>query len=483
MLSNILVVDDENQIKQTFLDIFREEIEKGYYNFDFATDGKEALQKISSGSMATIDLLLTDVKMPEIDGLSLINLLQKANFNIKTIIISAYVSPQDIKEAIENNDSILGFLSKPIDNIDRLKNIVKKNLHLAEKSTLTSLFNYQSLEARDYDFIQQKTREIKSSIEKSTQTIVEIGCKLIEVKSRLKHGQFGDWLKLEFDWSEPTAQRFMRVARKFKSVNLTDLSIAPSALYLLAAASIPELARTEAINRAVNGESIDYKKAKLIKDKYTQIDSQQKTIDTQAKRENDRKDIRITKTSILPQQSKNRETNFILPNQLRVNPQINAQDNSKSTLPSSSRQIDAIESESWWRIGNEHLLFCGDPQSETFKQSIPQKIELNIAFPDTPNWRLNIPGKVNSELVFFSQYQDLDLTLLRQAVEQLFLLYTEDSSIVVFSFLPDPQLIMLAERLNCICRIAEPNLSRCQKIISTVRQAGWNAVSLTASLN
>jgi hypothetical protein len=172
-----------------------------------------------------------------------------------------------------------------------------------------------------------------------------------------------------------------------------------------------------------------------------------------------------------------------LPNQLRVNPQINAQDNSKSTLPSSSRQIDAIESESWWRIGNEHLLFCGDPQSETFKQSIPQKIELNIAFPDTPNWRLNIPGKVNSELVFFSQYQDLDLTLLRQAVEQLFLLYTEDSSIVVFSFLPDPQLIMLAERLNCICRIAEPNLSRCQKIISTVRQAGWNAVSLTASLN
>ena len=212
MLSNILVVDDEQQVKQTFQDIFKEEIEKGHYKFDFAVDGQEALEKIHSDSSPSVDLLLADVKMPKIDGLSLIKIIQKERLDIKTIIISAFVNLQDLQEIIENNDLILGFLSKPIQNIEQLKNIVKQNLNLSGKFEVTSNFNYGNLEPKDFDFIQQKTGEIKSLIRLSTQTIIEIGCKLIEVKAKLKHGQFGDWLKLEFDWSEPTAQRFMRVA-------------------------------------------------------------------------------------------------------------------------------------------------------------------------------------------------------------------------------------------------------------------------------
>ena len=223
MLSNILVVDDEQQIKQVFQDIFKEEIEEGYYKFDFAANGQEALQKINSQSADAIDLLLTDVKMPKVDGLSLIKRLQQDSLKIKTIIISAFVNVQDLQEIIESNDLILGFLSKPIENIDQLKNIVKKNLNTVDEIEVTSKFNYGVLEPQDFDFIQQRTGEIKSLIRLSTQTIVEIGCKLIEVKARLKHGKFGDWLRLEFDWSEPTAQRFMRVARKFKYENLTNL--------------------------------------------------------------------------------------------------------------------------------------------------------------------------------------------------------------------------------------------------------------------
>ena len=67
---------------------------------------------------------------------------------------------------------------------------------------------------------------------------------------------------------------------------------------------------------------------------------------------------------------------------------------------------------------------------------------------------------------------------MRQAIEQLFLLYTEDYSTVIFSFLPDPQLILLADRLKCICRIAEPNLQQCQKIIATLQQAELQVVKL-----
>lgn len=104
MFSNILVVDDEQQTKQVFQDIFEKEIEEGYYKFDFAADGEEALQKIHSGSMPTVDLLLTDVKMPKIDGLSLIKRLQEEHLNINTVIISAFVDIQDLQEIIENND-------------------------------------------------------------------------------------------------------------------------------------------------------------------------------------------------------------------------------------------------------------------------------------------------------------------------------------------------------------------------------------------
>lgn len=465
MLSNILVVDDEQQIQQTFQDIFREEIAKGYYKFDFAANGQEALQKIHSDSTPSVDLLLTDVKMPKIDGLTLIKRLQKDHLNIKTIIISAFVNPQDLQDIIENNDLILGFLSKPIENIEQLKNIVENNLNSPSKIEARSNFNYDNLEPQDFDYIQQKTGEIKSLIRLSTQTIVEIGCKLIEVKARLIHGQFGDWLKLEFDWSEPTAQRFMRVARKFKSVNLTDLPIVPSALYLLAANSIPEEARSEAIKRAATGESINYQKAKEIKDKYTRSES------PDPNQEQVSKQVSLSSKSELTQRSQRsfwQTIDLIETSSIPTTDDINTDKKIASDL----------KSESWWRLGKEHFLYCGDPKSETFQQSFPQKIDLSLVFPHRSNWRPEFSRKVNSELVFYSEYQDIDLTVLRQAIEQLFLLYTEDYSTVIFSFLPDPQLILLADKLKCICRIAEPNLQQCQKIITKLQQAGLDVNKL-----
>ncbi len=67
----------------------------------------------------------------------------------------------------------------------------------------------------------------------------EIGSRLIAVKDALGHGRFGRWLEAEFQWSEPTAERMMRVADTFKSVKLTDLNIGQSALYMLASPSTP----------------------------------------------------------------------------------------------------------------------------------------------------------------------------------------------------------------------------------------------------
>ncbi len=127
----------------------------------------------------------------------------------------------------------------------------------------TNFFDYTALDAETRIVVQQRTTEIKALMKRAASDIIEIGQKLIEVKERLGHGNFGPWLKAEFDWHQNTAGNFMRVAEKFTNfVNLDG--IAPSALYLLAAPSTPESARIEAIARAEEGEPIGCSAAQVI---------------------------------------------------------------------------------------------------------------------------------------------------------------------------------------------------------------------------
>jgi phage N-6-adenine-methyltransferase len=129
-----------------------------------------------------------------------------------------------------------------------------------------ALFNYASLDAETCTMVQKRTFEIKLLMRRTAQDIIEIGLKLIEVKAKLGHGNFENWLKTEFDWTQMTASRFMNVAEHFKTNNLLDLKIGPSALYLLASPSTPEFAREEALNRAEIGETITYTTAREIVD-------------------------------------------------------------------------------------------------------------------------------------------------------------------------------------------------------------------------
>lgn len=127
---------------------------------------------------------------------------------------------------------------------------------------LTRIFDYEALDAETRIVVQQKTGEIKGLMRQTAQGMFDIGTKLIEVKAKLGHGNFGKWLAAEFEWSERTAQGLMRVANEFKSANFADLKIGPSALALLAAPSTPETVRDEMLNRAQNGEPINYSTVK-----------------------------------------------------------------------------------------------------------------------------------------------------------------------------------------------------------------------------
>lgn len=125
-------------------------------------------------------------------------------------------------------------------------------------------FNYSTLDSEARIIVQQRASEIKSLMRQTVQNIVEIGEKLTQAKAELGHGNFTKWLKYEFEWQERSARNFMRVAEVFKTAKFADLDFAPSALYLLAAPSVPEQVRHRVLTLANRGETITYTKAKSI---------------------------------------------------------------------------------------------------------------------------------------------------------------------------------------------------------------------------
>lgn len=132
------------------------------------------------------------------------------------------------------------------------------------ESTKQHGFDYKTLDRNTQITVRQKTSEIKSLIRQTAQDIFYVGQKLAEVKQQLKHGEFRNWLKTEFNWSISSATKFMQVSEQFKNVNFTHFNFATSALYVLAAPSTPEQAREHALQLASKGENITYSLAKLI---------------------------------------------------------------------------------------------------------------------------------------------------------------------------------------------------------------------------
>ncbi|MEP0872406.1 DUF3102 domain-containing protein [Trichocoleus desertorum AS-A10] len=124
-------------------------------------------------------------------------------------------------------------------------------------------FDYGSLDLEQRVVVQQRTSEIKDLINRNAQNTIEIGQKLIEIRARLGHGHWQQWLGAEFNWSQSTAESLMHVARAFDH-NRKISDFAPSALYLLAAPSTPESAREKAIALAESGERVTHAKAREI---------------------------------------------------------------------------------------------------------------------------------------------------------------------------------------------------------------------------
>src|SRR3954454_8996833 len=98
MTPTILVVDDEPDLEALGLQKFRKQIRDGAVSFMFARDGIEALQSIEANPQ--VDLVVSDINMPRMDGLSVVERLQEADEKKSTFIVSAYGDMSNIRTAM-----------------------------------------------------------------------------------------------------------------------------------------------------------------------------------------------------------------------------------------------------------------------------------------------------------------------------------------------------------------------------------------------
>jgi len=126
MTATILVVDDEPDLETLMLQKFRRRIREGTVSFLFAHDGIEALRSIEQHP--DLDLVVSDINMPRMDGLSLLAKLQEAEDKKSTIIVSAYGDMSNIRTAM--NRGAFDFITKPIDFGDLEMTIDKTIRHV-----------------------------------------------------------------------------------------------------------------------------------------------------------------------------------------------------------------------------------------------------------------------------------------------------------------------------------------------------------------
>ena len=106
----ILVVDDETDLEVLIKQKFRRKIREKEYEFVFAVNGKHALEQLEKHT--DVDVVLSDINMPEMDGLTLLSKLNEHHSLLKSIIISAYGDMENIRTAM--NRGAFDFITKPV---------------------------------------------------------------------------------------------------------------------------------------------------------------------------------------------------------------------------------------------------------------------------------------------------------------------------------------------------------------------------------
>lgn len=126
--AKILVVDDETDLERLIKQRFRKKIIAKQLDFIFVKNGVEAIRKLQTKD--AVDMVLTDINMPEMDGLTLLSRLPQIDQTLKAVVLSAYGDLPTIRVAM--NRGAFDFVTKPIDfqdleiTIDKTVTFVKQ---------------------------------------------------------------------------------------------------------------------------------------------------------------------------------------------------------------------------------------------------------------------------------------------------------------------------------------------------------------------
>ena len=135
-MTKILVADDEADLETLIKQKFRKQIREQHYEFVFAINGNDALEKMNQHH--DIDIVLSDINMPEMDGLSLLSRLNEVSPMSKTVMVSAYGDMDNIRTAM--NRGAFDFVTKPV-NFEDLELTIEKTIRYVNqlKETLQAI--------------------------------------------------------------------------------------------------------------------------------------------------------------------------------------------------------------------------------------------------------------------------------------------------------------------------------------------------------
>ena len=151
----ILVVDDEPDVEPLVLQRMRRDIRSRKYEFVFAHNGVEAVELLNKDE--DIDMVISDINMPQMDGLTLLEQISEINPNIRSVIVSAYGDMKNIRTAM--NRGAFDFVTKPLDFGDLRVTIERTLRHMEEWR--------EALSSRDKLVALQNELDVASGIQQS----------------------------------------------------------------------------------------------------------------------------------------------------------------------------------------------------------------------------------------------------------------------------------------------------------------------------
>lgn len=177
-MNKILFVDDETDIKVLIRQKYKKQINEGKYDFEFASNGVEALKVLENNP--DIDIIFSDIHMDKMDGLTLLSHIRELYPLKKVVIVTAYGDMSNIRTAM--NEGAFDFIVKPI-NFSDLNNTIEKTIDevgrnikwmmtMAENAVLKTYNEKLQNEIKERERIQKELNLVMKELKRSNQDLV-----------------------------------------------------------------------------------------------------------------------------------------------------------------------------------------------------------------------------------------------------------------------------------------------------------------------